>query len=191
MAKSGTLTIPQLRLIPRFSRTLFMLDPARKGSNINIANAGLTAVKVGSSYETVLADRGWTRGRHYWEVTIDHYSRAEDIFIGVGHLPYDTSVQSAPVGTHFWSFLCSYGKKVHESRTPYSTAVTEAGSIVGVYLDIDHQKLGFFRNGEWCGWAFTDLPGGLEWYAGVNLYYADSQVSFSFPRKVPHVPGEN
>lgn len=36
------------------------------------------------TYETVVGQLGFSSGRHYWEIKLDHYGHEEDIFIGIG-----------------------------------------------------------------------------------------------------------
>ena len=36
-----------------------------------------------SYYETVMASMGFSLGKHYWEIKIDHFGTEEDIFIGI------------------------------------------------------------------------------------------------------------
>lgn len=168
----------------RKSYVKFAFDSSRKGPNITVLNGGLTARKSGSSYETILANREFTTGVHYWEVVVNHYSQAEDIFIGVARLPFDTSRTDAPTHGDNYSLLCSYGHRVFTERTEYAVPATTAGSRIGIYLNLDLKMIGFFVNGSYYGTAFTHLADG-NYCPSVNLYYDQSQVTFEFPRKMP------
>jgi hypothetical protein len=60
-------------------------DAFNKGSQMILSNSNKT-VRRGQathSYETALAELGFSDGRHYWEITLDSYCTEEDIFIGV------------------------------------------------------------------------------------------------------------
>jgi hypothetical protein len=168
--------------------TKFVFDSETKGSNITISNGGLTVRKSGSSYEAAIGDRGFIRGRHYWEVVIDQYRESEDMWFGVCKKPIDCNANSPPLTGNFWSFLCSYGNKCFTTRESYYRTVSTNGHRVGVFLDMDRGVLGFFHNGTYLGDAFTNIPTSEPLFPAVNMYYEGGQVSIDFPR-IPAMSG--
>ena len=86
----------------------------------------------------VLGSRGFTRGRHYWEVQID---KAEwgTIFIGV-----------CPLEASSWM---GYGLLNYRATQSFGTEMLygkylAAGDTVGILLDMDHGTVSFFKDGE-------------------------------------------
>lgn len=85
----------------------FTWDASSKGSNIELLNSSLTAVKRSEEdYESVLGTVGLSYGKHHWEVRLDNYVNDEDVFIGVAHK--DVSLYQRPPDTQvFWGYLCT------------------------------------------------------------------------------------
>lgn len=165
----------------RLCISTFELDPAHCGEHIAISEDGHKATKSGSSYETVLSNREFDGGIHYWEVEIVHYTQSEDVFIGVADPAFDTRAAAAPVSGNMWSFLCSSGAKCNTARQAYTEPVTTAGSRLGVFLDMTERKIGFFVNDVFKGWAMTGLPAIVV--PAVCLYYPETAVRFLFPSR--------
>jgi hypothetical protein len=85
----------------------FVWDEKAKGENIEILNAGRSAVKrTEEDYETVLTNAELTRGKHCWDIIIDRYMRHEDIFIGVAQKTLPLVTRPPETGM-FWGYLCT------------------------------------------------------------------------------------
>jgi hypothetical protein len=131
---------------PRFG------DPGSR-SRDTATDQGKGGVRVTQDFETaecfqqydgrhgrpmVLGSRGFKRGRHYWQVTID---RAEWGCIFIGVCPADAS------GWMGYGMLNYRATQAFGAETIYGKYLS-AGDTVGVLLDMDHGTLSFFKDGE-------------------------------------------
>lgn len=57
-------------------------------------------------FETVLANVGFSSGRHYWEIRLDTFVEMEDIFIGVARRNIDLYIRAWDTG-QFWGWICT------------------------------------------------------------------------------------
>jgi len=74
-----------IRLFKLFSLPVawFSLDPATAHPDIIISNDNLTATCKSFEHRVILGGVGFSRGVHYWEVTIDRYENNADPAIGI------------------------------------------------------------------------------------------------------------
>jgi hypothetical protein len=63
----------------------FGWDILKKGANVTLSRHNMQANRGRGTYtyESIVSELGFTRGTHYWEVTLDCYGTEEDIFVGV------------------------------------------------------------------------------------------------------------
>lgn len=61
----------------------FSLDPSSAHPDLIISNDNLTATCKSFDHRVILGSVGFSRGVHYWEVTIDRYESNADPAIGI------------------------------------------------------------------------------------------------------------
>lgn len=61
----------------------FSLDPTTVHSDIIISNDNLTATCKSFEHRVILGGVGFSKGVHYWEVTVDRYDNNTDPAIGI------------------------------------------------------------------------------------------------------------
>lgn len=76
----------------------FSLDPSTAHSDIIISNDNLTATCKSFEHRVILGGVGFSRGVHYWEVTIDRYENNADPAIGIAR--FDVSKEDM-LGKYF------------------------------------------------------------------------------------------
>ena len=69
-----------------FSVAWFAWDPALSSANVTFANKNTTVTGNGVDVSVVLGNLGFSKGVHYWEVTIDRLEGNPDPSFGVARL---------------------------------------------------------------------------------------------------------
>ncbi len=128
-----------------------------------------TWVSVGTS--AVLS-----HGQHYWEVVLERYgssSFSRKVIIGVVnsnlHHRWRRShgvigIKTCPIGNRSWGLACGTAKKL-SSGTFFLGSIGgrhnlfREGDSVGVLLDLDTNKLSFYKNGQALGIQFKGVYG--------------------------------
>jgi tripartite motif-containing protein 9/67 len=121
----------------------------------------------------ILGSIGFTKGVHYWEITVDRYDNQPDPAFGVAR--YDVAREHM-LGKDAKSW-CMYidstrswfmhnGK--HLNRIDKGVSV-QGGCVIGVLLDLNSFTLSYFVNDESHGGvAFSKLPKGV-YYPAFSL----------------------
>lgn len=65
----------------------FQLTPCEQTSDIRLSNELMSLTSTSKEYRCVLGSIGFSRGIHYWEVTIDKHNSNADIVVGVAQAP--------------------------------------------------------------------------------------------------------
>ncbi|KAM5235177.1 E3 ubiquitin-protein ligase TRIM9 isoform 22-T22 [Ctenodactylus gundi] len=122
----------------------FAFDPGSAHSDIIFSNDNLTVTCSSYDDRVVLGKTGFSKGVHYWELTIDRYDNHPDPAFGVARM--------------------DVMKDVMLGKDDKAWAITEGGitkgATIGVLLDLNRKTLTFFINDEQQGpIAFENMEG--------------------------------
>ncbi|XP_045423264.1 E3 ubiquitin-protein ligase TRIM9 isoform X4 [Lemur catta] len=142
----------------------FAFDPGSAHSDIIFSNDNLTVTCSSYDDRVVLGKTGFSKGVHYWELTVDRYDNHPDPAFGVARI--------------------DVMKDVMLGKDDKAWAITEGGitkgATVGVLLDLNRKTLTFFINDEQQGpIAFENVEG--MFFPAVSLN-RNVQVSAAPPR---------
>ncbi|XP_039721074.1 E3 ubiquitin-protein ligase TRIM9 isoform X3 [Pteropus medius] len=139
--------------VSQYSKTLvlqtsevawFAFDPGSAHSDIIFSNDNLTVTCSSYDDRVVLGKTGFSKGVHYWELTVDRYDNHPDPAFGVARM--------------------DVMKDVMLGKDDKAWAITEGGitkgATIGVLLDLNRKTLTFFINDEQQGpIAFENVEG--------------------------------
>ncbi|XP_054571481.1 E3 ubiquitin-protein ligase TRIM9 isoform X16 [Eptesicus fuscus] len=139
--------------VSQYSKTLvlqtsevawFAFDPGSAHSDIIFSNDNLTVTCSSYDDRVVLGKTGFSKGVHYWEITVDRYDNHPDPAFGVARM--------------------DVMKDVMLGKDDKAWAITEGGiakgATIGVLLDLNRKTLTFFINDEQQGpIAFENMEG--------------------------------
>ncbi|KAM5241834.1 E3 ubiquitin-protein ligase TRIM9 isoform 4-T4 [Hipposideros larvatus] len=122
----------------------FAFDPGSAHSDIIFSNDNLTVTCSSYDDRVVLGKTGFSKGVHYWELTVDRYDNHPDPAFGVARM--------------------DVMKDVMLGKDDKAWAITEGGitkgATIGVLLDLNRKTLTFFINDEQQGpIAFENMEG--------------------------------
>ncbi|KAM8948155.1 E3 ubiquitin-protein ligase TRIM9 isoform X16 [Vulpes vulpes] len=167
--------------VSQYSKTLvlqtsevawFAFDPGSAHSDIIFSNDNLTVTCSSYDDRVVLGKTGFSKGVHYWELTVDRYDNHPDPAFGVARI--------------------DVMKDVMLGKDDKAWAITEGGiakgATIGVLLDLNRKTLTFFINDEQQGpIAFENVEG--LFFPAVSLN-RNVQVS-TVPPRVPAAPAHS
>ncbi|XP_045654606.1 E3 ubiquitin-protein ligase TRIM9 isoform X4 [Ursus americanus] len=139
--------------VSQYSKTLvlqtsevawFAFDPGSAHADIIFSNDNLTVTCSSYDDRVVLGKTGFSKGVHYWELTVDRYDNHPDPAFGVARV--------------------DVMKDVMLGKDDKAWAITEGGiakgATIGVLLDLNRKTLTFFINDEQQGpIAFENVEG--------------------------------
>ncbi|XP_037688662.1 E3 ubiquitin-protein ligase TRIM9 isoform X9 [Choloepus didactylus] len=139
--------------VSQYSKTLvlqtsevawFAFDPGSAHADIIFSNDNLTVTCSSYDDRVVLGKTGFSKGVHYWELTVDRYDNHPDPAFGVARV--------------------DVMKDVMLGKDDKAWAITEGGitkgATIGVLLDLNRKTLTFFINDEQQGpIAFESMEG--------------------------------
>ncbi|XP_016876437.1 E3 ubiquitin-protein ligase TRIM9 isoform X2 [Homo sapiens] len=130
----------------------FAFDPGSAHSDIILSNDNLTVTCSSYDDRVVLGKTGFSKGIHYWELTVDRYDNHPDPAFGVARM--------------------DVMKDVMLGKDDKAWAITEGGitkgATIGVLLDLNRKNLTFFINDEQQGPIAFDNVEGL-FFPAVSL----------------------
>ncbi|XP_075700217.1 E3 ubiquitin-protein ligase TRIM9 isoform X5 [Rhinoderma darwinii] len=148
----------------------FAFDPGSAHSDIIFSNDNLTVTCNSYDDRVVLGKTGFSRGVHYWELTIDRYDNHPDPAFGVARIEVMKDVMLGK-DDKAWAMYVDNNRSwfMHNnSHTNRSEGGITKGATVGVLLDFTRRTLTFSINEEQQGpVAFESMEGLL--FPAVSL----------------------
>ncbi|CAD5224588.1 unnamed protein product [Bursaphelenchus okinawaensis] len=151
----------------------FQLCKSVSQTDVTLSNQCSTVSGTSLDYSVVLGTVAFSRGVHYWEITVDRLDINTDIVVGVAQPSVDRH-KILGKDIHGWAMYLDIRRSWffhngdHHGRT--EEGVNE-GEVIGVRLDSDHGRLSFYLNGralyseDGSPYAFQRLPRGLYYPA--------------------------
>nr|DBA14492.1 TPA: hypothetical protein GDO54_005451 [Pyxicephalus adspersus] len=148
----------------------FAFDPGSAHSDIIFSNDNLTVTCNSYDDRVVLGNTGFSKGVHYWELTIDRYDNHPDPAFGVARIEVMKDVMLGK-DDKAWAMYVDNNRSwfMHNnSHTNRTEGGITKGATVGVLLDFTRRTLTFSINEEQQGpVAFESMEGLL--FPAVSL----------------------
>ncbi|CAD5231849.1 unnamed protein product [Bursaphelenchus xylophilus] len=150
----------------------FQLCKSVSQMDVQLSNQSCTVTGSSLDYSVVLGTVAFSRGVHFWEISVDRLDINTDIVVGVAQPSVDRH-KILGKDIHGWAMYLDVRRSWffhngdHHGRT--EQGVSE-GEVIGVRLDCDQGRLSFYINGRPLGYdghlyAFHRLPRGLYYPA--------------------------
>ncbi|KAM8781911.1 E3 ubiquitin-protein ligase TRIM9 isoform 7-T7 [Rhynchonycteris naso] len=165
--------------VSQYSKTLvlqtsevawFAFDPGSAHSDIIFSNDNLTVTCSSYDDRVVLGKTGFSKGVHYWELTVDRYDNHPDPAFGVARMDVMKDVMLGK-DDKAWAMYVDNNRSwfMHNnSHTNRTEGGITKGATIGVLLDLNRKTLTFFINDEQQGpIAFENVEGLL--FPAVSL----------------------
>ncbi|XP_038129157.1 E3 ubiquitin-protein ligase TRIM9 isoform X1 [Cyprinodon tularosa] len=140
----------------------FTFDPSSAHRDIVLSNENQTATCSSYDDRVVLGTAAFSKGTHYWEVSIDRYDNHPDPAFGVARI---NTMKEMMLGKDdkAWAMYVDNNRSwfMHNnSHTNRAEGGITKGSTVGILLDLTKRTLTFYINKEQHGpTAFENLDG--------------------------------
>ncbi|KAM6201694.1 E3 ubiquitin-protein ligase TRIM9 isoform 17-T17 [Rhynchocyon petersi] len=140
----------------------FAFDPGSAHSDIIFSNDNLTVTCSSYDDRVVLGKTGFSKGVHYWELTVDRYDNHPDPAFGVARIDVMKDVMLGK-DDKAWAMYVDNNRSwfMHNnSHTNRTEGGITKGATIGVLLDFNRKTLTFFINDEQQGpIAFENVEG--------------------------------
>jgi len=165
-------------------------DKDKKGRNIVFENKNLTARCNGSSWQggLIMGTKLFTKGTHYWEVTIDH-STNDMVGVVSPDVAYSGDSVYSNQGAKCW-FIHHSGSTYGGTRgtkQSYTGGSFSHGTVVGQLLEWDEKSstfsLTYFYNKVRKGTPYSRIPPPV--LASCELYSSPARVTLNSKAKKP------
>uniref|UniRef100_A0A3Q1GZR5 E3 ubiquitin-protein ligase TRIM9 n=1 Tax=Anabas testudineus TaxID=64144 RepID=A0A3Q1GZR5_ANATE len=170
----------------------FTFDPASAHPDIIFSNDNLTVTCNSYDDRVVMANSAFSRGVHYWEMTVDRYDNHPDPAFGIARSDVLKDVMLGK-DDKAWSMYVDNNRSwfMHNnSHTNRTDGGITKGATIGVLLDFTRRILIFLINDEQQGpVAFEGLEG--VYYPAISLN-RNVQVTLHTGLPIPdfYTPGE-
>ena len=148
----------------------FTFDAKTAPSGVCLSNDNYTVSCTCSENRVVLGNIGFSKGIHYWEITIDKYASNPDPAFGVARSDTEKNTILGK-DTRAWSMYADSSRSWFRHNNAHferHLGGIETGAVVGVLLDVNSFSLTFFLNDEERG--SIKLPSSDEmFYPAVSL----------------------
>ncbi|XP_048842257.1 E3 ubiquitin-protein ligase TRIM9 isoform X1 [Brienomyrus brachyistius] len=140
----------------------FTFDPSTAHKDIMLSNENQTVSCSSYDDRVVLGTAAFSKGVHYWELTVDRYDNHPDPAFGVARI---NTMKDMMLGKDdkAWAMYVDNNRSwfMHNnSHTSRAEGGITKGSTVGILLDLNKRNLTFFINKEQHGpVAFENLDG--------------------------------
>ncbi|XP_012306489.1 E3 ubiquitin-protein ligase TRIM9 isoform X3 [Aotus nancymaae] len=148
----------------------FAFDPGSAHSDIILSNDNLTVTCSSYDDRVVLGKTGFSKGVHYWELTVDRYDNHPDPAFGVARMDVMKDVMLGK-DDKAWAMYVDNNRSwfMHNnSHTNRTEGGITKGATIGVLLDLNRKNLTFFINDEQQGPIAFDNVEGL-FFPAVSL----------------------
>ena len=149
----------------------FSLNPKSSHADAIFFNNYMSASSVSFEDRVILGSIGFSKGVHYWEITIDRYDNQPDPAFGVARFDVDKEHMLGKDAKSWCMYIDSKRSWfMHNGKhlNRIDTGIRQ-GCVVGVLLDLNNNSLSFFVNDDPNGvCAFTKLPKGV-YYPAFSL----------------------
>lgn len=128
----------------------FALDPMACHPDIVLLEENATARCESYEHRVVLGSLCFSRGVHYWEVTVDRCDNNADVVVGVARADAARDVMLGK-DDKGWSMYIDHQRSwfLHADRHEHRVdGGVERGSVIGILLDLDRRQLCFYVNDE-------------------------------------------
>ncbi|GMT09316.1 hypothetical protein PFISCL1PPCAC_613 [Pristionchus fissidentatus] len=153
----------------------FQLTKSASQREICLSNESHTLTATTIDYQTILGSVAFSKGIHYWEISVDRFEGNADIVVGVARNVVNRNLMLGK-DLHGWSMYVDekrswyYHNDEHEGRVEGGV---RKGDVIGVRLDCDRGTLDFTINdrkriSKTGSFAFTTMPR-LRYYPAFSI----------------------
>lgn len=126
------------------------MDTETAHPDIILSNDNTRATCTSFDDRVVLGNAGFSKGSHYWEITIDRYDGNPDPAMGVAMA---STIKDSILGKDdkAWCMYIDSSRSWFRHNNEHSNrrdGGIEVGSVVGIFLDIANHKVSFYLNDE-------------------------------------------
>ena len=154
-----------------FSVACFTFDEETAPSGVCLSNDNYTVYCSCSENRVVLGNIGFSKGIHYWEITIDKYASNPDPAFGVARADTEKNTILGK-DTKAWSMYADSSRSWFRHNNAHferHLGGIETGAVVGVLLDVNSFRLTFFLNDEERGSIKLPSSSDEMFYPAVSL----------------------
>ncbi|XP_038612772.1 E3 ubiquitin-protein ligase TRIM9 isoform X8 [Tachyglossus aculeatus] len=160
--KSGVSPYSKTLVLQTSEVAWFAFDPGSAHSDIIFSNNNLTVTCSSYDDRVVLGKTGFSKGVHYWELTVDRYDNHPDPAFGVARIDVMKDVMLGK-DDKAWAMYVDNNRSwfMHNnSHTNRTEGGITKGATIGILLDLNRKTLTFSINDDQQGpVAFENMEG--------------------------------